>query len=69
MRVSIGHVAVLHLVGKNLWHLPGHHSLSTGLIPVEVEFWHRIIESEYLRGRRGALRMVDYLIREQHLAK
>ena len=62
MRVTVGHVAVFHLVGKDLGHLPGQHPLPTGLIPVEVELGHGIIESENLRRRRGALRMVHHLV-------
>lgn len=62
MRVSVRHVAVLHLVGKDLGHLPGQHSLPTGLIPVEVELGRDIIESENLRRRRCALRMIHHLV-------
>ena len=69
MRVAIGHVPILHLVGKDLGHLPGEHPLPASLVPVEVELGHGIIESENLRGRSRALRMVHHLIRQKQLAK
>jgi len=69
MRMAIWHVAVLHLVGKYLGHLPGQHPLPASLVPVEVELGHGIIKSEYLRGRGCALCMVHHLIRQKQLAK